>query len=118
MTDTCYLHERFDADAASAWVTDCAARSGWNADEAERLANCVSESARAVSERAYRLNSQGPVFLKLDVTEQDATLEMHHEGALGDKPCDCAAAKAASERISTNWTDAQLRTHRLKIARA
>ncbi len=117
MTDTCYLHERFDAEAASAWVEDCAARSGWNADEAGRLATCVSESARAVSERAYCLSEQGPVFLKLDISADIATLEMHHEGSLGDKPCDCPAAQVASERKSSNWRDAQLRMHRLKIAR-
>ena len=117
MTDTRFLTERFDADAASSWVQDCAARSGWSTEEAERLATCVSESARAVSERAYCLNAQGPVFVKLDVMADTATLELHHEGALGDRPCDCAAAKAASEQVSTNWKDAQLRTHRLKIAR-
>ena len=118
MTDTCYLNERFDTNAASAWVTSCATRSGWKADEAERLATCVSESARAVSERAYCLNERGPVFLKLDVNDDAAILELHHEGALGDKPCDCAAAKVASERRSSNWQDAQLRTHSLTIARA
>ena len=117
MIETRYLPERFDAGDATEWVERCAVRSGWSSDEAERLAACVSESASAVSERAYRLSERGPVFVKLDVDEETATLELHHEGALGDKPCDCAASRAASERKSMNWQDAQLRTHRLRIAR-
>ena len=55
--------------------------------------------------------------MKIDVEDEAATLELHHEGALGDRPCDCTAAKVASERKSMNWRDAQLRTHRLKIER-
>ncbi len=117
MTDTCFLSGEFDGDTASNWVQGCAERQGWSAREAERLACCVSESARAVSERAYRLSQTGPVFVKLDVEDDAAILEMHHEGALGDKPCDCAAAQVATERKSSDWRDAQLRTHRLRIER-
>jgi anti-sigma regulatory factor (Ser/Thr protein kinase) len=117
MTDTCFLPERFDDAQTSSWVHGCATRSGWNAEEADRLAACVSESARAVSERAYAACETGPVFVRLDMADDAATLEMHHEGALGDKPCDCAAARIATERRSSNWTDAQLRTHKLRIAR-
>lgn len=117
MTHTRFLSERFDPAIASVWIADCAALSGWTEDEAERLGSCVAESAQAVSERAYCLRETGPVFLKLDFDSENATIEMHHEGALGDRPCDCAAAQRASKRVSTNWTDAQLRTHRLTIAR-
>ena len=117
MIDTRYLPERFDADDATDWVEACAVQSGWSAEEAERLAEYVSESARTVSERAYRLSELGPVFVKIEVEDEAATLELHHEGALGDRPCDCTAAKVASERKSMNWRDAQLRTHRLKIER-
>jgi len=118
MTHTCFLPERFDPKTASDWVGECAADAGWNAEEADRLAACISQSAQAVSERAYHLNANGPVFLKLDLDSQTATLEVHHEGALGDKPCDCPASQVASERVSTNWTDGQLRTHRMIIDRA
>jgi len=117
MTHTRFLSERFDSAMASTWVAGCAALSGWSDEEAERLASCVAESAQAVSERAYRLRDTGPVFVKLDFDSENATLEMHHEGALGDKPCDCAASRIASDRVSSNWTDAQLRTHRMTIAR-
>ena len=117
MTDTCFLPAQFDGATATNWVQGCAERSGWTTAEAERLATCVSESARAVSERAYRLSDTGPVFVKLDVEADAAIIEMHHEGALGDKPCDCAAAQVATERKSSNWLDAQLRTHRLRIER-
>jgi hypothetical protein len=118
MSDTCFLSGDFDGNSANAWVQGCATRSGWSEAEARRLASCVADSARAVSERAYCLSDTGPVFVKLDVNADDAILEMHHEGALGDKPCDCAASKVASERKSTDWRDAQLRTHRLRIERA
>ena len=117
MTHTRFLSEQFDPKSASLWVEGCAASAGWSADEADRLASCVTESARAVSERAYHLNATGPVYVKLDLDAKAAMLELHHEGAVGDKPCDCAAAQVASERVSTNWTDAQLRTHRMKIDR-
>jgi len=117
MTHTRFLSERFDPATASVWIADCAARSGWSDAEAQRLASCIAESAMTVSERAYCLRDTGPVFLKLEFDSENATIEMHHEGALGDRPCDCAASQIASERVSTNWTDAQLRTHRLTIAR-
>lgn len=117
MNDCRFLPESFDSDDAISWVTECATSSGWTAEEAERLAACVSDSAVAVSERAYQLRSRGPVFLKLDVGTTEATLELHHEGAIGDKPCDCAAAKVATSRKSSVWLDGQLRTHRLSIAR-
>ncbi len=117
MSHTRFLSEQFCSDSASKWVETCATGAGWNAAEAGRLASCIAQSARAVSERAYHLNATGPVYLKLDLCADTATLELHHEGALGDRPCDCAAAQMASERISTNWTDAQLRTHRLTIDR-
>lgn len=117
MIDCRFLSAQFDAHDTASWVTDCAVSSGWSDIEAERLAHCVTESATAVSERAYQLHERGPVFVKLDICEDEAQLELHHEGAIGDKPCDCAAAKAASERRSTVWLDGQLRTHRLRIAR-
>lgn len=118
MIDTCFLSERFDEANAIAWAQDCATKSGWTPTEAERLASCVTQSARTVSEKAYSLNSAGPVFVKLDISGDAAVLELHHEGALGDRPCECAASQVASERQSSNWTDAQLRTHRLRIERA
>lgn len=117
MNDCRFLPESFDADDAASWVADCATSSGWTAEEAERLAQCVSDSAVAVSERAYRLRKRGPVFVKLDVGSTEATLELHHEGSIGDSPCDCAASRIASERKSSVWLDGQLRTHQLRIAR-
>lgn len=117
MSDCRFLPERFDKTDAASWVADCATLSGWTDDEAERLARCVTDSATAVSERAYQLRENGPVFVKLDICDTEATLELHHEGAIGDKPCDCAAAKAASERRSSVWLDGQIRTHRLRIPR-
>ncbi len=117
MTHTRFLPERFDQETAAEWVASCATTAGWSKAEAGRLASCVTESACSVSGRAYRMNANGPVFVTLDLDADAATLELHHEGAVGDKPCDCAASQVASERVSTNWTDAQLRTHRLKIAR-
>lgn len=117
MTDALFLSDAASREDASEWVVSCAARSGWEPVEAERLATCVADSAKAVSERAYRLRERGPVFVKLDIRDDAAILELHHEGALGDRPCDCAAAQVATERESTNWKDAQLRTHRLRIAR-
>ena len=117
--DNCrYLPECFNPQETQSWVSDCATSSGWTAEEALRLAHCVSDSALAVSKRAYQLRNQGPVFIKLDVNATEATLELHHEGAIGDKPCDCAAAKAATSRKSSVWLDGQLRTHKLRIARA
>jgi len=118
MTNTRFLGGRFVLETTTSWVEGCAAKAGWSADEANRLATCVTESARAVSERAYHVNTSGPVYVKLDLDADAAMLELHHEGSVGDKPCDCAAAKVAVERISTNWTDAQLRTHRMRIERA
>lgn len=118
MSDCRFLPESFDSDEAISWVAQCATSSGWTSEEAERLAHCVSDSALAVSERAYRLRERGPVFVKLDVGATEATLELHHEGAIGDKPCDCAAAQKATSRQSSVWLDGQLRTHQLRIARA
>lgn len=117
MNDCRFLPESFDSADAVSWVADCATSSGWTAEEAERLAKCVSDSALSVSERAYALRERGPVFVKLDVGATEATLELHHEGTIGDKPCDCAAAKIATERKSSVWLDGQLRTHQLRIAR-
>lgn len=118
MNDCRFLSESFDKIDAASWVEDCALSSGWTSDEATRLAVCVAESANAVSRRAYQLRKRGPVFVKLDIADDEALLELHHEGAIGDKPCDCAAAKVATDRKSSVWLDAQLRTHRLTIARA
>lgn len=118
MSHTRFLSQGFDPNSASTWVEKCATSAGWSDDEAGRLASCVAESAQTVSKQAYHMNASGPVFMKLDLNADNATLELHHEGALGDKPCDCAAAKVASELVSTNWKDAQLRTHRLTIARS
>jgi len=118
MNDCRFLPESFDSADAVSWVADCATSSGWTDEEAQRLADCVGDSALAVSERAYHLRSRGPVFVKLDVNATEATLELHHEGAIGDKPCDCAAAKSATSRKSSVWLDGQLRTHKLRIARA
>jgi|GEM_PF-1932898 len=118
VTHTRFLSDRFDGNSASTWVERCATSAGWSTDEAGRLAACIADSAKTVSERAYKLKSRGPVFLKLDMTQDMAVIEMHHEGALGDQPCDCPAAKVASKRVSSNWIDAQLRTHSLTIERA
>ncbi len=118
MNDCRFFSESFSSDEAITWVADCATSSGWTSEEAKRLADCVSDSALAVSERAYQLQARGPVFVKLDVNSTEATLELHHEGAIGDKPCDCAAAKSAISRKSSVWLDGQLRTHKLRIARA
>ncbi len=118
MRDSRFLTESFDADEAATWVAQCATSSGWTSEEAQRLAHCVSDSALAVSQRAYRLRERGPVFVKLDVSSTEATLELHHEGAIGEKPCDCAAAKSATSRQSSVWLDGQIRTHQLRIARA
>lgn len=117
MNDCRFLPESFDSADAVSWVADCATSSGWTPEEAQRLAECVSDSAVAVAERAYQLRERGPVFVKLDVSTTEATLELHHEGAIGDKPCDCAAAKVATSRKSSVWLDGQLRTHKLSIAR-
>ncbi len=117
MNDCRFLPESFDSSDAISWVTECATSSGWTPEEARRLAHCVGDSAVAVSERAYRLSDRGPVFVKLDVGAHEATLELHHEGAIGEKPCDCAAAKVATSRKSSVWPDGQLRTHKLNIAR-
>jgi len=117
MKDCRFLPDSFSADDAGNWVSGCATQSGWTPDEAARLAKCVGESAVAVSERAYQLSERGPVFVKLDICEAEAVLEFHHEGSIGDKPCDCAAAKVATSRVSTVWLDGQLRTHQLRIAR-
>lgn len=117
MGDCRYLPENFEASDAVDWVAECARKSGWTGHEAERLAHCVGESAMSVSKRAYQLHDRGPVFLKLDIDATEAVLELHHEGSIGDKPCDCAAARTASHRKSTVWLDGQLRTHRLRIAR-
>ena len=117
MNDCRFLPESFTSADAASWVAACATSAGWTTDEAERLAHCVGESALAVSERAYQLRERGPVFVKLDVGTTEATLELHHEGSIGDKPCDCAATKAATSRKSTVWLDGQLRTHQLRIAR-
>ncbi len=118
MRDCRFLPETFNSDDAASWVAQCAKSSGWTSEEADRLAYCVSDSAFAVSERAYRLRERGPVFVKLEVGTTEAMLELHHEGAIGDKPCDCAAAKKATSRKSSVWLDGQLRTHQLRIARA
>ena len=118
MSDCRFLPESFDSDEAASWVAECATSSGWTTEEATRLAHCVRDSAVAVSERAYQLRERGPVFVKLDVGTTEATLELHHEGAIGEKPCDCAATKVATSRKSSVWLDGQLRTHQLRIARA
>lgn len=118
MNDCRYLPPDFDRTEALSWVVFCATSAGWSGEEADRLAHCVTDSAVAVSQRAYALSKQGPVFVKLSIEDDDAHLELSHEGAVGDKPCDCAAAKAAVERRSSNWLDGQLRTHRLRIERA
>ncbi len=117
MIDTCFLQQHFSDENATNWAQGCAERSGWDAAEATRLATCVTASARAVAERAYRLRDQGPVFVKLNISDDAAILELFHEGALGDKPCDCAASQVATERKSSNWLDAQLRSHRMRIER-
>ncbi len=117
MQDSRFLGETFETDDAISWVAECALSSGWSEDEAHRLAQCVGDSAVAVSSEAYCLSERGPVFLKVDIGTSEAMLEIHHEGAIGDRPCDCAAAKVAKTRRSSVWLDAQLRTHRLCIAR-
>jgi hypothetical protein len=118
MQDSRFLSEAFETGDAVSWVKECALSSGWSADEASRLAQCVGDSAATVSSQAYCLSERGPVFVKLDISTSEALLELHHEGAIGDRPCECAAAEAATSRRSSVWLDAQLRTHRLCIARA
>lgn len=117
MMDALYIGAEFSHDEAEGWVRSCAEQSGWASPDAERLAKCVADSADAVSSRAYCSRDRGPVYVKLEVLADAAILELHHEGAIGDKPCDCAAAQVATERKSSNWMDAQLRTHRLRIER-
>lgn len=117
MLDSRFFEADFDGQDAERWVTDCAIGSGWSRIEADRLARAVSESAAAVSRKAYRLKNAGPVFVRLDIAEGEARLELHHEGALGDRPCECKATQAAKAMISSDWCDAQLRTHALTIAR-
>lgn len=117
MIDARFIGADFSHQDASGWVFDCAAKCGWTDADAERLAKCVADSTDAVSSRAYLKTDRGPVYVKLEVQSDAAILELHHEGAIGDRPCDCAAAQVASERLSSNWADAQLRTHRLRIER-
>ena len=117
MIEARYLGEDAARDTTSEWVYKCAFRSGWDETDSERLAKCVADSADAVSSAAYCKSERGPVFVKLDVRDDAAILELHHEGALGERPCDCVAAKAASEHLTSVWADAQLRMHRLKIKR-
>lgn len=118
MQDSRFLSEAFETDDTVSWVEECALSSGWSEEEASRLAHCVGDSAATVSSEAYGLAERGPVFVKLDIGTSEATLELHHEGAIGDRPCECAAAKLAKSRRSSVWLDGQLRTHRLCINRA
>jgi len=52
MQDSRFLSEAFEADDAVSWVKECALSSGWSADEASRLAQCVGDSAAAAAEAA------------------------------------------------------------------